>query len=304
MSSLGPRRFYISDTERTRRRGGDGEDQRMITGGEETPRVSCFLFLLLCCVMKRETSHPAPGTKVKHKPFGLFMCVLLQRSTLVSCRCQMPTCPLQGDACTSLCKQTIDSLSAMVLSVCLWACIWSAHESLSVSICCWAFSSSATLTADLNPSHPEPLHRAERHIRGPSDVVRLERRTLSKLVEQTRGAGIRLVRFDLFSCYSGEYKWVHTSRWMRGAGWQKLQLTPLLSGDREAKRTETWTGEWEGETGHPETVSTRSRNVPGAAPGVQGSVWVPQSKDMQTGVSFIPDSKSTGGVCLCILAQP
>lgn len=131
-------------------------------------------------------------------------------NTLASRTRQMLTWPVWCDAHTSRCKQTGDSVSH---GCCLWfvGCIWSAHKTLSLSICYWSFCVPAILTADLKLSHPHPFSGAEHHSRGQSDNVQLKR--LSELVEQTRDAWTRLVHFDLFSCYSGVYKWVHIRGW-------------------------------------------------------------------------------------------
>lgn len=133
-------------------------------------------------------------------------------NTLASWTRQMLTCPVWCDTHTSLCKQTGDPVSHWC---CLWFvdCVWSAHKTLSLSICYWSFSFPAILTADLKLFHPDPLNRAEHHRHGQSDNLQLKWHRLSELVEQTREAWTRLVHFDLFSCYSGGYKWVHIRGW-------------------------------------------------------------------------------------------
>lgn len=65
---------------------------------------------------------------------------------------------------------------------------------------------------------------------------------MSELVEQTRRAGIGLVHFDLFSCYSGEYKWARV--WMartvlecKGRVGRNCPLRHFISETEQQRRT-------------------------------------------------------------------
>lgn len=121
---LHPKILYISSTAWTQRQEKDGEDYRMIARGKEMSLVLSLVsfFFILCSMLipKQEKTQPALIMKVNLNCFLDLqddVQAFLHKTHWASWRRQILICPGWCDTCTSLCKQTIDSVSALALSM-------------------------------------------------------------------------------------------------------------------------------------------------------------------------------------------
>lgn len=152
--------LYVSDMKRKMRQKGDGEDKRMRNGGKGMYLISFSLCYVECL------KHLLCS---KCKLLCLFMWWRTHHITHLQAE--------QGRCWHALCDMILIHHCVNKQEIpfqcwcCLWFedCIWSAHETLSLSICYWSFSFLAILTADLKPFHPEPFNGAEYHRHGQSD---------------------------------------------------------------------------------------------------------------------------------------